>query len=245
MEQKIDQVLEMEHEQIQEVSAPVTVSNIFSRLRNIVLAMFALVFVTIMFYSASTWSYYTDGVNSATNTIVGGSLDVELIEMSNVGGMEVPFENPVRIVPSLKVSKIVKIKNTGTLPMQVRIKIDITIDKDEATLPDNWRSLISCNFDLDNEETGHVGSWELRADGYYYYILPLEASKVTTPLFDTITFLPEMGNEFTNSEIRFTVICEAIQLEADVWPEDESADNGGAAVEHPELDENAEADTTN
>ena len=170
MEQKVDQVMEMECAQSQETNAPVTASNLFAKIRNIALSMCALVFVTVMFYSASsTWSVYTDGVNSGKNTIGAGSLDMEIIEMNSQGEVELPFADPIRIVPSLKVSKIVRIKNTGTLPIYVRVKIDISIDKDESTLPENWRSLISCNFNLGNEENGNAGTWELREDGYYYY----------------------------------------------------------------------------
>ena len=229
MEHKFNQdqnIMEQEQsaEQAMEGHTPVTTAKLYAKIRNIVVSMFALVFVTVMFYSASTYSFFSDDANSASNKIAAGSLDMELVEMSSQGGVEYPFENNIRIVPSVKVSKIVRIKNTGTLPMYVRVKIDIAIDKDESTLPENWRSLILCNFNLDNEETGSASAWELR-DGYYYYILPLEADKVTTPLFDTITFSPEMGNEFTNSKIEVTVICEAIQLGADVWPVSNTGSN--------------------
>ena len=250
MEQKMDQVQKMEQEQtaeqLTEVETPVTAKKLYAKIRNILISMFALVFVTVMFYAASTWSYFTDGANSAQNKIMAGSLDMELIEMSDQGGVEVPFQNYVRIVPSLQVSKIVRIKNSGTLPMMVRVKIDVTIDKDESKLPDNWRSLITCNFDLDNEETGNVGTWMLGEDGYYYYILPLEAGKVTTPLFDTITFSSNMGNEFTNSKIEFTVYCEAIQTGADTWQTDAVTNgNDTSADSEPANNESTEADEMN
>ena len=214
------QALEQKQEALQEkaVSQRVSVSALYAKIRNIVISMVALVFVTVMFYSASTFSSFSDDANSGANKITAGSLDMELIEMTAAGSTEVPFKNPVRVVPSLDVSKIVRVKNTGTLPMIVRVKVAITINKDESALPPNWRSLISCNFNVDNNETGTVGTWELRDDGYYYYILPLEAGKVTTDLFDTVSFSPNMGNEFTNSKIELTVTCEATQLDSNVWP---------------------------
>lgn len=214
--------LEKKAHELEEAAAPVTVSNIYAKIRNIVLSMFALVFVTVMFYSASTFAYYSDSAHSGSNKIAAGTLNMEIIEVDGAGDVVLPVEKPVRIYPSQNVGKIIRIKNIGTLPMYIRVKIDLSIDKDESTLPQDWRSLITCNVKVDNEETGIAGTWEYR-DGYYYYIIPLEPGMVAT-VFDTVSFSSAMGNEFTNSKINLVVKCQAIQLGADAWPASNATD---------------------
>jgi hypothetical protein len=67
------------------------------------------------------------------------------------------------------------------------------------------------------------------------YVLTFEVKRVrstTASLFDTIYFSPEMGNEFTNSQITFKVICQATQangnaaspLDAWGWPAENSSE---------------------
>ena len=241
MEQNLNQdqnIVEMEQsaEQVTEVTTPVTSAKLYAKIRNIVLSMFALVFVTVMFYSASTYSFYSDGASSAPNKISAGSLDMEIVEMSSQGGVEHPFESPVRIVPSIKVSKIVKIKNTGTLPIYVRVKIDISIDKDEATLPENWRSLISFNFNLDNEETGSASAWELRNDGYYYYKAPVSAGSTTTALPVTVTERAlQQGAEDPTANGKYSLTVVYVATGVQVSPSNAVEDAWGVTLNETEI----------
>ena len=46
------------------------------------------------------------------------------------------------------------------------------------------------------------GGWSLGEDGYYYYDKPVAAGKATDILFDTVTFAPQMGNEFNNTPVQ-------------------------------------------
>ena len=219
MDQNLSADLTLNQDQDPKPNSPVDIKEINKKLRNILFSIVALVFVTVMFYSASTFAFFSDDVASGSNKITVGNFDVEVLELTDAGSGSIPYEDGLRIVPALSVSKIVKAKNSGSLPMQVRMKIEISIDfVDEATLPPNWRSLIQFDLNVDDESTTAVeGTWVYR-DGYYYYLLPVESGKVTTPLFTSITFSPEMGNEFTNSEIKIKVICEASQVGVDAWP---------------------------
>ena len=202
-------------------------------LRNSLFSMVAFAFVTIIFFSAQTYAYFTDGVDNEQNKIASGELDIELIEMRQSGTGETAYVNPVEIMPATKVSKIVKVQNTGTLPVYIRIKIEKDINKQDKDLPPDWESLITCDFNLDDTATANVkeGLWTYQG-GYYYYNEPLEAGKTSVPLFEHVFFSADMGNEFTNSEIFFTVRCEAAQvngnadsaMEATGWPAEQNAD---------------------
>lgn len=229
-------------------------------LRNSLFSMVAFAFVTIIFFSAQTYAYFTDGIDSQQNKIASGTLDVELIEMRQSGTGETAYVNPVEIMPATEVSKIVKVKNTGTLPVYIRIRIEKDINKQESELPENWESLITCDFNLDNIATdAKEGLWTY-LDGYYYYNEALEAGKTTVPLFEHVFFSADMGNEFTNSEIFFTVRCEAAQvngnadspMEATGWPVEQNTDTTEApgttetpdATETPDTTETPDATET-
>ena len=214
--------------------------------RNSIISIAALTFVTVAIFSAQTYAYFTDNAASNNNRIVSGNLDIELIEMQDTQQGQIAYVNPVSIMPATDVSKIVSVQNSGSLPVYIRIKIEKSINKPANEIPVDWEDLISCNFKLDNVDTTDKieGLWTYH-DGYYYYNNTLAAGSTTSPLFDTVSFSPAMGNEFTNSEIRFTVICQATQangnsdspLTAWGWPpEDNAPDNG--ATENGSVDQN-------
>ena len=164
----------------------------------------AFILISIIFFSAQTFAYFTDSADNDENLIQAGKLGIELIEMKDVNGSEEVYTNPVHVVPTRTVSKIVTVKNSGNLPTYVRISLEIAIDnEDERNLPENWRDLIV--FDINTD------FWTFR-DGYYYYILPLEPGHATASLFTSVTFSPEMGNEFAKSEITLRVNAEATQV---------------------------------
>ncbi len=168
--------------------------------------------ITLAIFSAQTYAYFTDSASSRGQQIAAGNLDVEIVEMQSTESGQAAQMDPVKIMPATSVSKTVKVKNTGTLPIYVRIKIEKAIDKSADELPVKWMDYISCNFFLDDETTGNVeeGPWTF-SEGYYYYHAPLMSGAVTEPLFDTVSFSPNMGNQFENSEIRLTVVCQATQ----------------------------------
>lgn len=50
-------------------------------------------------------------------------------------------------------------------------------------------------------------------DGYYYYNRALAPGETTVPLFTTVTFAPEMGNEYQNSTAYVEVKVGAVQAD--------------------------------
>lgn len=174
------------------------------------IGLFTLFLVTT--FSAQTYSYFSKSVTSSPNQIVSDNLDIEMIEMDGTGIGQTVHTGPFKLLPATSVSKTVGVKNTGSLPVYVRIKIVKTTNKDENDLPAGWESLIGCNFKLDDETTPGVteGPWILH-DGYYYYNTSLASGSATAPLFDTVSFSEQMGSAFENSEISLRIICQAAQ----------------------------------
>ena len=180
-------------------------------LRNSIIASVVFVLLTVVAFSAQTYAYFTDSESSAENKIQSGNLDIDTVEVKGGENVVTSAGESLKFAPGSKVDKIVKIKNSGTLPVYVRVKIDVTIDKEESSLPANWRELIIFNITLDDPATANVeGPWILK-DGSYSYRVPLEKALLSEALFTTVTFSPEMGNQFTNSEITVTLTCQATQ----------------------------------
>ena len=188
----------------QTVATPESVAAKKKSFKRSLISMLAITVVAIIIFSAQTVAYFTDDNSTGKNVIQSGNLDIELIEMTEVGGSQVLYTNPVSVMPATSVSKIVSVHNAGTLPVYVRVSLETAIHQhnQEKNLPDYWQSLITCNINAEY--------WTYQ-NGYFYYNLPLEPGKSTAPLFDTVSFSPAMGNEFTNSEITLTVTSEATQ----------------------------------
>lgn len=167
-----------------------------------------LLLTTLAIFSAQTYAYFVDYAESERNRITAGTLDIELIEMQNTNASEIAYATPVNIAPGTEVSKIVTVKNAGSLPVYIRIKIEKTINKSEDEIPSDWEELITCKL---GEKLIPAGLWVYH-DGYYYYNIDLAPSSTTAPLFDTVAFSKSMGNEFANSKIAFKVISQATQV---------------------------------
>ena len=177
-------------------------SNKKTALKRTIVSIIAFIVISVIIFSAQTVAYFSIDKSSDLNVIQSGNLEIELIEMKNENGTEVLYTDPVSVMPATSVSKIVSVRNTGSLPIYVRISVETLINKEENSLPDQWRSLISCNYNTEY--------WTY-SDGYFYYNFILEPQNVTSPLFDSVSFSPAMGNQFMNSEIKLTVTSQATQ----------------------------------
>ena len=174
--------------------------------------LLCLVVALLSVASVGTYAYYTMA-ETAGNVITTGSLTFDLLE-TTADGSPYPSE-PVTILPGDVVSKVVTVKNTGTHPMYLRIKLTPGIN-DAALTVDNCISI-----DINDED------WTLR-EGYYYYNRALEAAQTTEPLFTEVTFVgEEMDNAYLGKLFSLDVDVFAVQsehngataLEAQGWPE--------------------------
>lgn len=180
--------------------------------RSLVCAL-AFIVITIILFSAQTVAYFTSNVQSNMNHISTDKLDIQLLDtMINESGEQVAYTDPIVVYPATSYSKKISVNNAETLSAYVRIKLDITIDKNEQELPANWKDLIICDFNIDDTSTEDVieGAWTYK-DGYYYYNTALTSGQTTAPLFNVVTFSPAMGNQFKNTKITFTITADAVQ----------------------------------
>ena len=143
----------------------------------IVVAVLALLVVSIVIFSAQSFAYFSDSVGSTSNKIEAGNVEIDIVEMMSDGmGGLVSYTDPIRVMPASSVSKIVTVKNSGELAVYVRIALDKTVN-DPAGLPAGWEQLISCNI--------NSADWQF-VDGYYYYTDVLAPGQTTSPLFDQV-----------------------------------------------------------
>ena len=169
--------------------------------------------ILVAILAANTLAYFTADTK-AHNVITSGGVDIVLNEWANEDRTE-PFEDRTGVMPGTKVTKIVEISNTGTAPVWVRAQVQLDVyGADEETLPPEYVS-------LDFNET----DWTY-LDGYYYYNRALAPGETTVPLFTTVTFAPEMGNEYQNATATVDVFAQAVQtanngatvMDAQGWP---------------------------
>ena len=93
-----------------------------------------VLFIAIVTFSAQTYAYFVDSTTVEDNKILAGSLGVELIQVQD--GAQVDHTvAPVQIFPGTEMRRNVSVKNTGTLPVYVRIKIEKSILESENEMP--------------------------------------------------------------------------------------------------------------
>lgn len=181
----------------------------------------AVIVLCLSLLTGGTLAYFTT-MDTATNVIVAGGLDVSIVEQQLVDGELLPYpEQPIEILPGTSVSKIVSTLSLEA-PGWIRMNYTVTVldpqgdqmDVSEEVL----RSLILIEPD--------AALWTLR-DGWWYYAEPVGAGESTEPLFEQVSFSPEMGNAYQRCTILIHVTAQAVQqvhngesaLEAAGWPE--------------------------
>lgn len=183
----------------------------------------ALALCCLAVLATGTLAYFT-AEETAQNVITMGALKMVLVELNEKGE---PWTDVENIVPGMEVTKKAFVKNTGTVDFYTRVKITkrfVPAQGDE--MPELNTGLVELNI---NEKY-----WELRNDGFYYYKEPVAPGEETKPLFTTVTFSTEMGNEYQNVKVKIDLDAQAVQsrnngesaLKATGWPE---TDEGGEA----------------
>ena len=182
----------------------------------------ALALCCLAVLATGTLAYFT-AEETAQNVITMGSLKMKLVELDEKGE---PWEDVENIVPGMEVTKKAFVKNKGTVDFYTRVKITKRyVNEQGEKLPDLNTDLVELNISED---------WELRKDGFYYYNKPVAPDEKTEPLFTTVTFSTEMGNEYQNVKVKIDLDAQAVQ----------SRNNGDSATKAtgwPETDEGGEA----
>ena len=177
--------------------------------------------ICLAMIAAGSLAYYTADTK-AHNVITTGDVAIRLNEWADEARTE-KFERPVGVMPGTEVTKIVEVENVGTGSAWVRVELTVEVwmgDEYEEELPAEHVHLMygdtaGCN----------TTDWRYQ-DGYYYYNKPLAPGETTEPLFTSVAFDDQMGNEYQNSTAHVDVNAYAVQsanngedvLSANGWP---------------------------
>lgn len=170
----------------------------------LILSVLAICIATL---ATGTLAFFTYE-DKAHNVITTGGVKIAVQEWADEE-KQTKFENLEGIMPSMTVTKIAEIKNTGASAAWVRVKVDKNIRLQGNGTPD--ADLVE--LDLNTTD------WT-EQDGYYYYNKALEPGKVTEPIFTKVTFDASMGNEYQYAAASVDVSAQAVQ----------TANNGAAAT---------------
>lgn len=157
----------------------------------------AVVALCLSLMAYSTIAYFTHE-DTARNVITSGNISIDIEEKAENNE---PFRDVFGVMPGQSFAKVVTVHNNGDSAAYVRISVSKVINLASGELGDT--KLIS----LDTNDK----AWKEK-DGYWYYNIALEPGEETVPLFNQVTFNPEMGNEYQNSEAVITVLAQATQV---------------------------------
>ncbi len=172
-----------------------------------------LVAICVAIAATGTLAYFNQE-DTAHNVITTGGVDIEVQEWADEAMTE-PFADQTGVMPGTSVTKIALVKNTGSAAAWLRVKLDVAVQGADK------ESLSTEPIVLDIGE-----NWKLQ-DGYYYYQKPLAPGELSDPIFTTVTFKPEMGNEYQRATATVDLSAQAVQtanngdnvMDAKGWPE--------------------------
>lgn len=153
--------------------------------------------------------YLFSSVTAYASWSTSGQADNFLSMGAYKTSIEEEYTQPEHVDPSQEVSKIVNVKNTGTVGTFVRVAIEKQIgdvNENNDFVPDETLDpemiLITCDDTV----------WKEDSDGFYYYLKELKPGETTEkPLFESFTLSQEAGNAYKKKEGRIIVKMESIQ----------------------------------
>lgn len=171
-----------------------------NRAKRRVLLMAAMVCCAALL-AGGTLAFFT-AEETAYNVLSTGTLTMILHE-ETTDGKPFPEEGIHNVAPGVVVDKKVYLENTGNVDFYLRIGLTKTITPAEGVEAE----LSVDGILLDLNET----DWTAKEDGFYYYNHPVLPGEKTIPLFNTVTFAPELGNEYMNAHVEIKVLAQAVQ----------------------------------
>ena len=181
----------------------------------------AVLLICLSILATTTLAYFTDSA-VARNVITSGGIRIALLEQQRVGEELVDYpDEPIPVMPGTSVSKIVTVKSLDEAAW-IRMSYTVTIF-DAAGEPmevpaSELEDLVVISTDGE--------SWTYE-DGWWYCEKAIKAGESTTPLFDTVDFANNMGNQYQECTVYIDVTAQAVQqanngatvLDAAGWPE--------------------------
>ena len=162
-----------------------------------------------------TAAYFT-AKDTAHNVITTGNVDIRIVEQQKVDDKLVPYpDGPIQgVMPGAEVSKIVTVRNTGSGDAWVRVHLDRSF----TLSPDAPEKLPAGADPMLMELDVNTAAWEQDGE-WYYYRTPLAVGAGTEPLFESVTFAPEMGNAYQGATADIVVSAQAVQVKNNPKPQ--------------------------
>lgn len=149
-----------------------------------------------------TLAYFTD-TKTATNTFTVGNVKIELTEpgWEGSGKTDAP-----EVYPGEPLKKDPTVKNTGSNPCFVRIKVT------GLDCLGTGDMMIKYRTDYVNDKLGE--GWKLHTDGYFYYTGVLAVGAETDALFDQIVIPTGLTNDTAENPSHDVIVtAEAVQAQ--------------------------------
>jgi len=163
--------------------------------RNLVLG--SVVVLAALLVVGGTMAWFTAEADPVENKFTAGKVEIELHD-------EFPEDGIPNVNPGDEHSKVVYVKNTGTIPIYVRVK-----------LTPQWSGLPEEFTPSDEVVTYPIAQgakWVLHTDGWYYFTESVAVESETEHLIDKVIFAgKDMTNEYQGATFTLKVEAEAIQ----------------------------------
>ena len=187
------------------------------------LLLLSVMVICVAIAAVGTLAFFnTEAV--AHNVITTGGVEIAVQEWADEGKTQ-PFKDLSDIMPSMTVTKIAEIRNTGASAAWVRVKLTPAIELADAVLPDGF----TVNTGLVKPDV-NTDDWTEGEDGYFYYKEALKPGETTAPVLNSVTFDVAMGNEYQGATATVDIVAQAVQkdnngdsaLTAKGWPASET-----------------------
>ena len=173
-----------------------------------ILALAAAV-ILISLSAKGTLTYFT-AETVTHNVITSGHVRIALEEKQELTpGVETDFpaEGIDQALPGDRISKIVRVRNTGSADAWVRIELEISASAGDAALPSilpNGNAVVTAT---------PLPGWCVGADGLYYYEEKLPPGAVTPPLIREVRLDPRMDRLYQGCQVTVSVKAHAVQAD--------------------------------
>ena len=167
----------------------------------------AAIVICLSIMTGGTLAYYTR-TDTARNVITSDGVSVELLQQQLKNGeLSADSNDPIPVMPTSVVSKIVSVKNLRQ-DVWTRVRYTVTVydaEGNQMDIPAEELETVIL-FDTDNE------NWTKSEDGWWYYNDVLTGGATTAPLFTTVSFSgPNMDNQYQGSKAVIDVTAQAVQ----------------------------------
>ena len=188
------------------------------------LLILSVLAICVAMLAGGTLAFFTSE-DKAHNVITTGGVEITLQEWADEA-KTTPFKDLTGVMPNTTVTKIAEIrqhirrphaeiKNTGASDAWVRVKVEKNIKLQGDGTPDTGLVELKLN----------TVDWTEK-DGYYYYNKILKPGEITAPVFTSVSFAADMGDEYQDATATVDVFAQAVQtanngdtvMTAQGWP---------------------------